>query len=429
MPTTVASDSAPDHTKECRQKQSWLNRTVLGAGITSALGDLSYETSNVVLPGFLAVLGAPAAALGAIEGIADAVSSFTKMGAGYIADRLGHRKSLVVSGYAFTTLGQALMAVASGWPLILAGRVVGWFGRGVRGPLRDAIVAEAITAEMRGRAFGFHRAADTAGAVVGPLIGVALLSWAQGFAAVDATLPFRLVFWLTLIPGALSVLSFALLVRDDRSLPNPALHLWSTLSGFPPAFRRYLVAVGIFGAADFAHTLLILAATQLLTARLGAVRAAQVAGLLYVARNATQALASYPIGAAADRWGHVRTLALGYVGGVLTAALIALAFFLQVDSVPPLALTFVLAGLYVAAQEALEPSVTANLVPAPTRGIAYATLGSVNGVGKLVSSTLVGVVWTAVGPVAAFGAAATLMAAGSVAMARVRESGAGDARR
>lgn len=148
------------------------NRTVIGAGLTSALGDFSYETSNVILPGFLAVLGIPAAALGTIEGIADAVSSFAKMGAGVIADRLGVRKSLVVVGYALTALGQGVMALASGWWLVLFGRVVGWFGRGVRGPLRDAIVSEAITADTRGRAFGFHRAADTVGAVFGPLLGV-----------------------------------------------------------------------------------------------------------------------------------------------------------------------------------------------------------------------------------------------------------------
>ncbi len=144
-----------------RPKSRWLNRTVLGAGITSALGDFCYETTNAILPGFFALLGIPAAALGAIEGVADAISSFTKIGAGYFADRLGHRKALVVIGYALTPLGQAAIALAVGWPMILLGRAVGWFGKGIRGPLRDTIVAEAITAETRGRAFGFHRAADT----------------------------------------------------------------------------------------------------------------------------------------------------------------------------------------------------------------------------------------------------------------------------
>ena len=145
----------------------WLNRTVAGVGLTSALGDFCYETTTVILPGFLAVLGIPAATLGLIEGAADALASFTKMISGFIADKLGHRKALVLVGYALTPLGQALIALAAGWPLLLMGRLLSWFGKGLRGPLRDAIVIQAISPETRGRAFGFHRAMDTIGAVVG----------------------------------------------------------------------------------------------------------------------------------------------------------------------------------------------------------------------------------------------------------------------
>ncbi len=170
--------------------QGWLNRTVLGAGLTSALGDFCYETTTVILPGFLAVLGVPAAALGIIEGIADGVMSFTKMAAGYVADRFGHRKVLVVLGYGLTPVGQVLIALALGWPLILVGRIVSWFGKGLRGPLRDAIVVQAITPETRGRAFGFHRAMDTIGAIAGPLLGVALLGWAQRSPGTIPQVPF-----------------------------------------------------------------------------------------------------------------------------------------------------------------------------------------------------------------------------------------------
>ncbi|BBF50098.1 MFS transporter [Escherichia coli] len=146
----------------------WLNRTVAGAGITSSLGDFCYETTTVILPGFLAVLGIPAAVLGLIEGIADAIATFTKMVSGYIADKLGHRKLFVMVGYGLTPLGQVLIALAAGWPLLLLGRIVSWFGKGLRGPLRDAIVIQAVSPETRGRAFGFHRAADTVGAVSAP---------------------------------------------------------------------------------------------------------------------------------------------------------------------------------------------------------------------------------------------------------------------
>jgi MFS family permease len=398
----------------------WLNRTVGGAGLTSALGDFSYETTTVILPGFLAVLGIPAAMLGLIEGVADAVSSFTKMVAGYVADKLGHRKALVVAGYALTPVGQALIALAGGWPLILTGRLVAWFGKGFRGPLRDAIVAQAIAPATRGRAFGFHRAMDTVGAVGGPLLGVALLGWSHGLNWAEAAGPFRLVFWLTLVPGLLAVLAFLILVKDPEHSPNPALQFVTALRGLPGRFKRYLGAVGVFGAGDFSHSLLILAATQLLTPSRGVVQAAQVAGLLYVGRNIVQVVTSYPIGVLADRYGPLSVLVMGYVLGALTAVLTALAVLLGVDHLVLLGAIFVVAGLCVAVQEALEPTVTADLVSADALGMSYGALGSVNGATKFVSSTAVGVLWTIVSPAFGFGLAAALMAAGTVAMMRVR---------
>jgi MFS family permease len=398
---------------------TWLNRTVVGTSVTSALGDLTYETTNVILPGFLAALGIPAAVLGTIEGLADATASFSKLGAGYVADKLGHRKTLVVVGYALTAIMQVFFALATGWFWLLIGRVVGWLGRGIRGPLRDAILAEAITPETRGRAFGLHRAADTLGAVLGPLTGIALLSWMER-AGVESIEAFRRVFWLTLIPGALSVASFAMLVSDDRSTSNPALRFWAAVRDLPRAFRRYLVAVGAFGAGDFAHTLLILAATQLLTPTVGVVRAAQIAGALYVWRNVVQTLASFPVGALADRYGHRRVLVVGYALGAATAALTAVAFAMPGDDrALLLGVIFALAGVYVAVEEALESAVTAAYVPASVRSIGYGVLGTVNGVGDFVSSTAVGFLWTGVSPEAGFGAAAAVMGLGAIAMTRL----------
>ena len=397
-----------------------MNRTVYGAGLTSALGDFSYETTTVILPGFLAALGIPAAVLGIIEGIADAVSSFTKMVAGYVADRLGHRKSLVVLGYALTPVGQSFIAMAAGWPLLLFGRTVSWFGKGLRGPLRDAIVAQAIGPETRGRAFGFHRAMDTVGAVVGPLLGVTLLGWAQRLGWPDAAGPFRFVFWLTLVPGVLAVLAFLVLVQDPEQSPNPALKFLTALRGLPAGFKRYLGAVGLFGAGDFSHSLLILAATQLLTPSMGVVRAAQVAGLLYVWRNIVQVITSYPIGVAADRYGQLSVLVFGYALGVATAVVAALAFAFGTDNLMMLGAMFLIAGLYVAAQEALEASVTASVVSAEALGTAYGALGTVNGTTKFISSAGVGLLWTLVSPVSAFGAAALLMGAGTLMLALVR---------
>lgn len=402
------------------QPQSWFNRTVIGVGVTSALGDFCYETTTVILPGFLAVLGVPAAALGIIEGIADGVASFTKMISGYVADKLGHRKALVLLGYALTPFGQVMIALAAGWPLVLFGRIASWFGKGLRGPLRDAIVVQAITPETRGRAFGFHRAMDTIGAVVGPLMGVALLGWAQGLSWADKSGPFRLVLWLSVIPGALAVFAFLTLVRDPEYTPNPALKFFAALRGLPARFKRYLRAVGLFGIGDFSHSLLILAATQLLAPSMGVVHAAQVAGLFYVGRNVVQVVTSYPIGVLADRIGSLPVLIMGYALGALTAVLMAGAFFLGVDSVVLLAVIFVFAGFYVAVQEALESTVTADRVGGDMLTTSYGALGAVNGVAKLVSSSAVGLLWTAVSPIFGFGLAAALMAAGTMALARNR---------
>lgn len=399
----------------------WLNRNIFGAGLTSALGDFGYETASVVLPGLLAALGIPAAALGTIEGLADAVSSLTKLAAGYLADRLGRRKLLVCVGYALTPFGQALMALAVGWPLILLGRTIGWFGRGLRGPLRDAILAESITPETRGRAFGFHRAADSIGAVAGPLLGVVLLAALQSVLPADPARPFRWVLWLTLIPGAFSVLAFAALVRDDRSIATPDALFWRSLRELPGSFRSYLGAVGFFGAGDFAHTLLILAATQLLRARFGVARAAEIAGLLYVLRNLVQTACSYPLGALADRVGPRRVLVGGYAFGVITATLTAVAFLVE-SAALRLALlvpVFAFAGAYVAAEDAIEAALAAHFVPSRLRNIGYGVLGATNGVGDLISSALVGALWTAVSAPVAFFAAAAIMLGGTAAMAKI----------
>lgn len=410
IPETPETPKAP--------QAPWLNRTVAGVGLTSALGDFCYETTTVILPGFLAVLGIPAATLGLIEGAADALASFTKMISGFIADKLGHRKALVLVGYALTPLGQALIALAAGWPLLLMGRLLSWFGKGLRGPLRDAIVIQAISPETRGRAFGFHRAMDTIGAVVGPLLGVALLGLAHDWHWQDATGPFRFVLWLSVIPGLLAVLSFLWMVQDPEFSPNPALKFFSTLRGLPSRFKRYLGAVGIFGVGDFSHSLLILAATTLLTPKLGVVKAAQVAGLLYVWRNVVQVLVSYPVGHLADRIGHTPVLIVGYVLGTLTAVLTAIAFWQDVDGMVPWAIIFFIAGLYVAVQEALESTVTAEMVSHDKLAVSYGALGAVNGVAKFASSASVGIVWTTFSPVLGFGLAAVLMASGTWALAR-----------
>jgi len=403
-----------------RSARAWLNRNVIGMGLTSFLSDAGHEMATAVLPSFLAVIGAPAAALGLIEGVADAISSFVKLGAGWYSDRIGHRKGIAVGGYLLTGVAKGLFALASAWPLVLVGRTIAWFGRGIRGPLRDAMLAESVPAESRGKAFGFHRAGDTLGAIAGPLLAVGLLALLQGRAGADPSAPFRLIFWLTLIPGVSSALAFALLVTERRRAPNHDLRFWATLRSLPRPYFRLLTGVGLFGIGDFAHTFLILAATQLLTPTHGVVRAAQIAALLYVARNVIYAGASFPIGAWSDRIGRRGLLTAGYIAGALVAAGFAAAFLFHLRSLPYLLLLFCLAGAYIAAQDALEGAITADFVAGVARGTGYGLMATVNGVGDLVASAVVGLLWTAVSPVVGFGYAAVLMLAGAIVLYRVR---------
>ncbi|HRE46219.1 MAG TPA: hypothetical protein PLD47_00705, partial [Aggregatilineales bacterium] len=228
--------------------------------------------------------------------------------------------------------------------------------------------------------------------------------------------PFRFVFWLSVIPGVLAVITFLIFVQDPEQSANPAPNFFAALRRLPTRFRRYLRAVGLFGIGDFSHSLLILAATQLLTPSLGVIQAAQIAGLLYIWRNIVQVVTSYPIGLLGDRIGSYRVLSMGYGLGAFTALLTVAAFWFKVDSVVFLGGIFLVAGLYIAVQEALESTVTAEMVSQETLTMSYGTLGAVNGTTKFISSTLVGVLWTAVSPLLGFGVAAALMIAGTGAL-------------
>ena len=397
-----------------RGTPTWLTPTIWGMAVTSFLSDLGHEAQSVLLPTFMAALGLPPAALGAVEGVADAASSFVKLGGGHLSDRLGHRKSLAVGGYLATGIASGIIALAQGLPLVLTGKVFGWLGRGVRGPLRDAMLTDAIPVEARGRAFGFHRFGDTLGAVLGPLLAVALLS-RLGSGDVLATSR-TLIAW-SLVPGVLSAIVFACFVRERGARPTSTTPLRHALRSTSGPFRRYLVGVGVFGAGDYAHTLLILAATQLLTPRLGAFRAATTAALLYVGHNAVYALATYPAGALADVRGHRRVLAAAYATSVSVPLLLATGFLRESSSLPLLALVFAIAGMVNGVQDTLEAAATSELVAEQERGLGFGLLGAVNGVGDLVSSVVVGALWT-LHPALGFGYAAVCMAGGAALVAR-----------
>jgi MFS family permease len=385
-----------------------LNRTVLGIGLASLFSDWSHEIATTVMPAFLASMGVAAAWLGLIEGISDGLSSFAKMASGYYTDRLQRRKPIAVAGYVVTALGTASFALATAAWHVLLSRAFAWSGRGVRTPVRKALLAAAVTKETYGRAFGFERMMDTVGAIIGPGTAFFLLP----------VLNYRYpaLFAFTLIPGLLAAALIAFLVVERSRKPVSHVSFGERARLLPPAYRKFLVAVGLFGAGDFAHTLLILLATQKLTPVLGTAKAASIAVGLYVLHNIFYASSSPLAGWLADHFKKSHVLAAGY----FLAVVMTLFLMVGPGTVWSLSLVFAVGGIYLGFEETLEDSFCAELVEQQHHGVAFGILATVNGVGDFLSSIIVGAIWTELGTTAAFTYSAVLFFAGSLLILRLR---------
>jgi len=395
----------PENSPSARPR--WLNSTVLGIGLASLFSDWSHEIATATMPAFLATMGVAAAWIGLIEGVSDGLSSFAKLASGHWTDRLARRKPIMVAGYLVTALGTAGFGLATAaWHVLLA-RATAWLGRGARTPVRKAMLAAAVTPETYGRAFGFERMMDTLGAVIGPATAFLLLGvLGLGYPAV--------LLW-TLMPGLVAGGCLVFLVKERARTTVARVSFRDGLRQLPPRYRRFLVAVGIFGAGDFAHTLLILLATQKLTPQLGPLGAGSAAVGLYVAHNVFYAGFAFLAGWLADRVNKVRLLAVGY--GL--AAVMALGIIVLPLGLWTLAAVFVAGGIYVAIEETLEDSLCAELVPTEQHGMAFGVLATVNGVGDFLSSVIVGALWSVCGVATAFGYSAVLFVLGSVLVLRV----------
>jgi MFS family permease len=389
---------------------SWFNRTVLGVGLTSLFSDWSHETATAVLPAFLAAIGAGPAWLGAIEGISDGLSSFTKLASGHYTDQLKKRKPLAVAGYAVTALATGSFAFATHAYQVLFARATAWLGRGVRSPAKKALLAADVSPSAYGRAFGLERLMDTIGAIAGPLTALWLLKAGHH--------NYRTVFLWTLLPGLIAVASFWFLVQERPYEARKKQTFFAGLRALPANFRRFLFGVGIFGAGDFSHTLLILYATRMLAADHGMAAAASLAVGLYTVHNVFYAGSAYISGWISDILPQRKmVLASGYVLAGVTAILLTRA----PHSLWLLALIFVLAGLYVGTEEALEDSLAAELITKEQHGMAFGTLAAVNAIGDFLSSIVVGFLWTTISVKAAFSFSAVLFALGAILILRVRE--------
>lgn len=362
----------------------WLNGTVLGIGLASLFSDTSHETVTVLLPAFLASMGAAAGALGTIEGLSDGLSSAAKLYGGWLADRMRRRKVIAAGGYAFMAISPVVIAAAANWPIVLGGRVLAWVSRGLRTPARKALLADAVTPETYGRAFGLERAMDTCGAIIAPAMCYVLL--AQGVA--ERTL----IFWST-IPALLAVLAIVFLVRervDREPVTTPFLR---SFSGFSKPYKEFLGAVGLFGIGDFADTFYILYAVSVLSPKVGATQAASLSVAFYVLHNVLYASWSYGGGWIADHVNRRALLACGYA----SAALAALCMLVGVQDYVGLAVMFALGGTGVGIYEAVEDTIAAELLPREIRGSGFGALAVVTGLGDLLSSLLFGWMWASVG--------------------------------
>jgi MFS family permease len=363
----------------------------------SLLNDSASEMIYPLLPVFLTTtLGATPLIVGIIEGAADGLASILKYFAGAMSDRLPRRKPLVVAGYALAAASRGLIAVAGRWPAVLTARLVDRTGKGIRSAPRDAIIADVTPPEQRGRAFGFHRALDHTGAIVGPLIAIALL---QGL-----HVPLRRLFMIAVVPGAIAVvLLIALLREEKRVAPAPARrHNDGLKPVLPKAFWRAIVAIALFSLANSSDVFLILQAhaAGVSTAMLPA---------LWAAHHVIKALFSTKAGALSDRTDRRTLLVAGWLSYAVLYFIFpfahALGFFVVL---------FVLYAIPFTLAEGAERAWIADLVPAEARGRSFGIYYLANGLCVLVGTALFGWLYQNVSPHAAFNTGAALATGAAV---------------
>ncbi len=370
-----------------------IRRNVLVLGVTSFLTDLSSEIIYPLVPLFLtSVLGAPYAVVGLIEGVAESTASLLKVASGWLSDRRPRRRPLVIGGYSVSAVAKPLMALAFVWPMVLLLRFLDRVGKGIRTAPRDALIADATDPQDRGRAFGFHRAMDTAGAALGALLALA----AVGFLGER----FRLIFLLAGVPAVLGVFSLFLVRERRRRAPEAGAARFS-LSQFGRRYKLFLVAGSVFALGNSSDAFLILRARDLGMTAFTAV-------LAYVVFNLAYAALSMPAGTLSDRIGRRSLLIAGFL--LFSLVYLGLALAGGSASVWPL---FAFYGVYMAMTEGVGKAYISDLSPAQARGTALGAYQTVTGIVAFFSSMIAGLLWDMAGPRAPFlfGAAAGLTAA------------------
>jgi MFS family permease len=366
------------------QRLFGLDRNVLLLGVVSLLTDVSSEMIYPLLPVFLTtVLGAGMGFVGLVEGVAESASSLLKLFSGWISDRLGMRKRIVLGGYALSTLSRPLMAAATAPWHVLAIRFADRAGKGIRTSPRDALIAASSRPQEWGRSFGFHRGMDHTGAIIGPLIAFGLLQ----YLAWD----YRTIFWWSLLPGLISVMVVLWGVSERSPASNPGPPIRLSLAPFDRRFRLFLLLIGLFTLGNSSDAFLILRAQQ------AGVTVAHLP-LLWMTLSVTKMASSLPAGIASDRIGRRALI----ISGWFVYALVYIGFA-YAASAPQIWALFLAYGLFFGLTEGVEKALIADIVPETLRGTAYGLYNAAIGIAVLPASLIMGFLWERVGIQAAFG--------------------------
>jgi MFS family permease len=376
---------------ESKKRAAWLTPASGAIGVASFLSDAGHEIPTSLLPSLLTVtLGAPAAALGLIEGVADGIAGVAKLAGGALADDPHRRRNTAIGGYTATAVLSSAIGLATTPLQVGILRAGAWAARGIRGPSRNALLADLVEPSAYGRAYGFERAMDNFGAIVGPLLALLLVS----------LVGVRQAILLSIVPGLLAAVAIYYAARHVEK-PTTREHRPIRLQVRPVLqgrLGRLFIGMGAFEFGNAAATLMILRATELLTPSRGEHAAAQIALLLYVGYNVAGTLASLPGGHLSDRRSALHSLVIG-AGAFLVAYLV---FAASGPGILVLLSAFVLAGVGIGFVETAEAAAVASMADESIRGSAFGLLAGAQSLGNFVASAIAGILWTTVSPTAAF---------------------------
>lgn len=360
-----------------------LERNVFASGMVSLFMDFSSEMIYPLIPLFLSnVIGVNKSVIGLIEGIAESTASILKVFSGWFSDRMGKRKRFMLIGYSISVLSRPLVALSSSWQQVLGYRFVDRFGKGIRGAPRDAIIAESADKELMGRAFGFQRAMDTVGAIIGPAAAFLLLA---AFAN-----DYRKVFWLSIIPGIIAVLCIIFFIRDVKPADRQAVKPRFTLKVFDWRFKFFVLIVAVFAFGNSSDVFLILRAQQ-------AGIPVGIIPLVYLTFNLVYSLSSVPAGMAADKFGKKRIILLGFL--VFAAVYFG---FAVAESTSGIWILFLFYGLYMGLTEGVQKAFLTTIIPPDFKATAYGIYNMVVGLAMFPASLIGGLLWDRVSPAATF---------------------------